>query len=103
MKVIWQTNALRQRTGVTEYIRQEFGAKRKKRFLQEVRQVTQQLKRSPGIGQIDPLFSDRAETYRSVIINGLNKLIYRIEDETIHIVGFWDTRMDDEDQAAQVK
>ena len=103
MKVIWQTNALRQRTGVAEYIRQEFGAKRKKRFLQEVRQVTQQLKRSPGIGQIDPLFSDRAETYRSVIINGLNKLIYRIEDETIHIVGFWDTRMDDEDQAAQVK
>ena len=103
MKVIWQTNALRQRTGVAEYISQEFGAKRKKRFLQEVRQVTQQLKRSPGIGQIDPLFSDRAETYRSVIINGLNKLIYRIEDETIHIVGFWDTRMDDEDQAAQVK
>ena len=36
MKVIWQTNALRQRTGVAEYIRQEFGAKRKKRFLQEV-------------------------------------------------------------------
>ena len=61
------------------------------------------MKRSPGIGQIDPLFSDRAETYRSVIINGLNKLIYRIEDETIHIVGFWDTRMDNEDQAAQVK
>ena len=103
MKVIWQTNALRQRTGVAEYIRQEFGAKRKKRFLQEVRQVTQQLKRSPGIGQIDPLFSDRAETYRSVIINGLNKLIYRIEDKTIHIVGFWDTHMDDENQATTVK
>ena len=41
--------------------------------------------------------------YRSVIINGLNKLVYRVEDDTIHIVGFWDTRMDDEDQASQVK
>lgn len=65
--------------------------------------MTQKLKRSPGIGQIDPLFVDRPQTYRSVIINGLNKLVYRIEDNTIHIVGFWDTRMDDEEQAANVK
>jgi Txe/YoeB family toxin of Txe-Axe toxin-antitoxin module len=65
--------------------------------------MTQKLKRSPGIGQIDPLFADRPQTYRSVIINGLNKLVYRIEGNTIHIVGFWDTRMDDEEQAANVK
>ena len=50
MKVIWQSNALRQRTNIAEYIRLEFGAKRKTRFLQEVRQMTQKLKRSPGIG-----------------------------------------------------
>ena len=65
--------------------------------------MTQKLKRSPGIGQIDPLFADRPQTYRSVMINGLNKLVYRIEGNTIHIVGFWDTRMDDEGQAANVK
>lgn len=103
MKVIWQSIALRQRTIIANYIRQEFGAKRKKRFLEEVRQMTQKLKHSPGIGQIDPLFVDRPQTYRSVIINGLNKLVYRIEDNTIHIVGFWDTRMDNEGQVANVK
>jgi len=103
MKVIWQSNALRQRTSIAYYIRQEFGAKRKKQFLQEVRQMTQKLKRSPGIGQIDSLFADRPQTYRSVIINGLNKLVYRIDDDTIHIVAFWDTRMDDEEQALNVK
>lgn len=65
--------------------------------------MTQKLKRSPGIGQIDPLFADRPQTYRSVIINGLNKLVYRIEGNTIHIVGFWDTRMDDDEQASNVK
>ena len=65
--------------------------------------MTQKLKRSPGIGQIDPLFADRPQTYRSVIINGLNKLVYRIEGNTIHIVGFWDTRMDDDEQASKVK
>jgi plasmid stabilization system protein ParE len=103
MKVIWQSIALRQRTGIAEYIHQEFGAKRKTRFLQEVRQMTQKLKRSPGIGQIDPLFADRPQTYRSVIINGLNKMVYRIDNDTIRIVAFWDTRMDDKEQASNVK
>ena len=103
MRVKWSERARKQRDDVANYIRQQFGAKRKYKFKQEIRETTDRLKRSPGIGQIDPLFSDRAKTYRSVIINGLNKMIYRVEDNIIYIAGFWDTRMDDEDQASQVK
>lgn len=103
MRVVWDPKAKEARTQVANYIRREFGARRKTRFLQEVRQVTQQLKRSPGIGQIDPLFSDRTRTYRSVIINGLNKLVYFTEGDILYIAGFWDTRMQPEDQAAQLK
>ena len=103
MRVVWDPQAKEARTQVANYIRREFGAKRKVRFLQEVREMTQKIKRSPGIGQIDPLFSDRARTYRSVIINGLNKLVYFTEGDILYIAGFWDTRMDDEDQATQVK
>lgn len=61
------------------------------------------LRRSPYIGQIDPLFEGRAKTYRSVIVNGLNKMVYYIEDDTLHIAAFWDTRMEPEEQAAGVK
>ena len=103
MRVVWDPKAKEARTQVANYIRREFGSKRKTRFLQEVRDMTQQLKRSPGIGKIDPLFPDRARTYRSVIINGLNKLVYFTEGDLLYIAGFWDTRMDDEDQATQVK
>ena len=103
MRVVWDPQALEARTQVAAYIRREFWAKRKTRFLQEVRDMTQRLKRSPGIGQIDPLFLDRARTYRSVIINGLNKMVYFIEGDILYIAGFWDTRMEPEDQAAQVK
>ena len=103
MRVVWDPEAKKARTQVANYIRREFGAKRKIRFLQEVQQMTQLLKHSPGIGQIDPLFSDRAKTYRSVIINGLNKMVYFVSDEILYIAAFWDTRMDDEDQAANVK
>ena len=103
MRVVWDPDAKKARTQVANYIRREFGAKRKIRFLQEVRQTTQQLMCCPGIGQIDPLFSNRAKTYRSVIINGLNKLVYFVSDDILYIAAFWDTRMDDEDQASQVK
>lgn len=103
MRVIWDPKAKEARTKVANYIRREFGAKRKTRFLQEVREMTQKLKRSPGIGQIDPLFPDRTRTYRSVIINGLNKLVYFVSDDILYIAGFWDTRMDDESQTTQVK
>ena len=88
---------------IAEYIRLRFGAKHKKLFMQEVRNTTKMLKRSPNIGKLDPLFEDRAVAYRSVIINGLNKLVYRIEGDIIYIAGFWDTRMNDETQATQVK
>ena len=103
MKVKWTERARRQRDDVANYIRSQFGAKRKHQFIQEIRDTTDLLKLSPGIGKLDPLFEDRPQAYRSVIINGLNKLVYRVEDDIIYIVGFWDTRMDDEDQASQVK
>ena len=103
MRVIWQTIAKRQRDIIAEYIRQEFGAKRRNLFLQEVRKTTRMLSRSPNIGSIDSLFSERPIAYRSVIINGLSKLVYRIDNEVIHIVAFWDTRQEPESQAAKIK
>ena len=103
MRVKWSERARKQRDEVANYIRQQFGAKRKYKFKQEVRETTDRLKRSPNIGQIDPLYEDRTQAYRSVIINGLNKLVYRVDDDTIHIVGFWDTRREPTDEAAQTE
>ena len=60
MRVKWFERARQQRDEVANYIGQQFGARRKHQFKQEIRETTNLLKRSPGIGQIDPLFSDRA-------------------------------------------
>ena len=103
MRVIWQTPAKKGRDNVADYIRDYFGAKHKIRFLQEVRRITRMLKRSPNVGSIDPLFADRSVAYRSIIINGLSKLVYRIDNDTIYIVAFWDTRCEPEAQAELVK
>lgn len=103
MRVVWHPQARKARDEVAEYIKQYFGTKRKMRFLQDVRQTTKMLKISPNIGRIDPLFNDIPFTCRSVIINGLNKMVYYIENETINIAAFWDTRMDDKEQAKQAE
>ncbi|MBR3521841.1 MAG: type II toxin-antitoxin system RelE/ParE family toxin [Prevotella sp.] len=103
MKVIWDPKAKKNRSQVADYIRQKFGARRKILFLQEVREVTKKLRTAPYIGKIDPLFEDRSKTYRSIIVNGLNKIVYFVEDDIIYIAGFWDTRMNDEELAANVE
>lgn len=103
MKVIWSERARKQRDEVADYIRQQFGAKRKYKFKQEIRETTNLLKHSPGIGKPESLFEDRPQAYRSIIINGLNKLVYFVKDDTIYIAAFWDTRMEPEEQAAKVK
>ena len=103
MKIKWLHYASVQRQLVAAYIRREFGVKRARQFKQEVDLTAKKLAYSPYIGQIEPLFADRPQTYRSVIVNGLNKMVYRIEDDTINIVAFWDTRSEPEGQAELVK
>ena len=103
MKTKWHPKAKASYFQVARYINSKFGRNARKDFIQRVKTTEDQLKRSPYIGKIDPLFEDRPVAYSSVIINGLNKLVYRVEDDIIYIVGFWDTRMNDEDQAAQMK
>ena len=99
MRLKWTEHAFTQRNQIAIYIHRQFGIKSKVRFLQQVRQMTKTLKQTPNLGAIDPLFADRPACYRSVVINGLSKMVYRIDDDIIHIVGFWDTRQEPQGQA----
>jgi plasmid stabilization system protein ParE len=103
MKTYWDPKAKEALRQVARYINTRFGRKARQEFLQKVKEKEDLIKQNPNIGPIDPLFEDRTLSYRSVIINGLNKLVYRVDGEIIYIVGFWDTRMNDEEQAEKVK
>ena len=103
MKVVWQESAKVGRREVAAYIRKEFGIKRVKRFRQEIDDVVTTIMHSPNIGSIDPLYTNRPLTYRSVIVNGLNKIVYRIDGDIIYIVDFWDTRREPKNQASKTK
>ena len=103
MKIKWDPNAKASYRQVARYVNTKFGRKARQAFMQRVKDAESHIRQSPNIGQIDPLFASHAATYRSVIINGLNKMVYRVDDNIIYIVAFWDTRMEPEEQAARVK
>ena len=103
MKAVWHLRAMKGKSQVAKYIRKEFGNKRAKKFRQKVGDTVTMLMDNPYIGKIDPLFEGRALTYRSVIINGLSKMVYYVNGDTIYIAAFWDTRMEPEEQATKVK
>ena len=103
MKVTWHPEATKGRRQIVSYIRRRFGIKYVKDFRQEVDQTVKLLSCSPNIGSIDPLFSNRSKTYRSLIINGLSKMVYFVENDTIYIAAFWDTRMEPQAQASKIK
>jgi len=55
------------------------------------------------MGKIDPLFAHRKQTYRSIIVRRLNKVVYYVKDDTLHVAAFWDTRREPKNQTAQTE
>lgn len=94
MKVKWMPLPKQQLRQIAKYIRNEFGKKVKDDFLQEVRDVTRLIGRSPNVGIVEPLLTNRSIMYRSCVVNHLSKIVYCIKDDHIEIVAFWDVRRD---------
>ena len=103
MRVVLTDLAKRQIADTARYIRQEFSKKSKDSFLQKVRETRRLLADNPHLGPIEPLLAERAQTYRSVVVGKLNKMVYLIEDDVIYIVAFWDCRREPKALADEVK
>jgi Txe/YoeB family toxin of Txe-Axe toxin-antitoxin module len=103
MKVMMTDFARQQVRKTARYINSKFGKTSKDNFLLKVKQTKLFLETNPCLGPIEPLLSDRAMIYRSIVVNHLNKMVYRVLDDYIEIVDFWDTRREPKKQAEQVK
>ena len=103
MKTIWDPLAKESFRQIARYINMRFGREARENFIQIVRDTENTLKHNPNIGFVDPLFANRSVAYRSVIINGRNKMVYFINSEVIYIAAFWDTRREPKNQAEQVE
>jgi len=103
MEIIWAEEAFRAWEDATDHIAQEFGTRAAERFYKKTEEWLEVLSSSPSAGKTEPLLKDRSRSYRSIVITKQNKLIYYIEDETIVIVDFWNTRREPKQQAEKLK
>ena len=88
---------------VEQYVLRDFGEHVRQEFMDEVEQAVLSLADMPELGKIDPLFVHRKQAYRSIIVRRLNKVVYYVKDDMLHVAAFWDTRREPRGQATQTR
>lgn len=101
MKLMMTGFARQQFRKTARYINDKFGKKSKDNFLLQVQKTKQLLGENPYLGPEEPLLTDRKTPCRSVVVNHLNKMVYRIMDDYIEIADFWDCRREPNKQASE--
>ena len=102
MKLKWHSKVKISVRQTASYIRSRFDAKSASNFIKEVYSTEKLLVNNPQLGAVEPLLADLPVVYRSIVVNRLNKLVYWINEDTIEIVAFWDTRREPKEQAANL-
>ncbi len=103
MKVIWLEQADRALHLTADYIAVEYGQQSMKKFMCKIDEVGILLKDNPYLGPEEPLLTGRTSVYRSVVVAKVNKIVYRIVNDTIEIADFWDVRREPQSLAGQVR
>lgn len=93
MNVEWTPQA---RSAVIEtmiYIEEFFGTKAMSDFADAIAESEMYLARDPYMFKIEPLLESCADTFRGLLVKKINKIIYRIDNNCVYIVDFWNLRM----------
>lgn len=92
MRLVWSDEAIESVDKTGDYIEANFGTARYLKFYEDVQTKADNLITYPNLGRIDPYLIGGKCEYRSLNINKLSKLIYRIDGENIRILYLWNTR-----------
>ena len=93
MTVVWHPEATLSAAQTAEYIRLRDGETACISFIEAIDEAIETLKAFPASYPEERLFRKNPLHFRSASIQKLNKIIYLVENETIYVVDFWDTRM----------
>ena len=81
---------------ITDYYADYGGMQSVDNLLDTIRSKTEWISKYPTAGTPEPLLANRKFLYRFVILNRNIKMVYYANGNTIHIVAFWDMRMNPE-------
>ena len=94
MRLIWADQAIESVDSTADYIENLFGTERCLQFYEEVQRQADLLVKHPELGPVDDDLKGGRYDYRSLGINELSRLIYRIDGDTIRVLYLWNTRKD---------
>lgn len=92
MKIVRTPRAIEGFREVASYIAHNFGVRALREFRLRTKEWTNALKKMPKLGSVDEEISTDEREYRSVTIYRRSIMEYRIIDDTILVVDFYDTR-----------
>ena len=92
MKIARTPRAIEGFREVSSYIAHNFGVRALREFQLRTKEWTKVLKKMPKLGSVDEEISTEGKEYRSVTIYRRSVMEYRIIEDTILIVDFYDTR-----------
>ena len=93
-QINWSKRAERSYGKIIDYIAEEFGKTRARKYVASVYSEVNRLIANPKLGQVEPLLDGARYEFRRLVIGNLTKVIYRIADDRIEIADVWDTRQD---------
>lgn len=103
MTIHWHKRAAAQLHQVEDYVLRDFGERIRQEFMDDMEQAVLALADMPTMGKQEPLLAHRKQEYRSIIVRRMNKVVYYVKGDTLHIAAFWDTRREPKNQAMQTR
>ena len=103
MRVVWMEQADEALSRTASFISNKFGKRASSKLMKEVYHIGCLLEDNPYMGAIEPLLAELPKTYRSIVVNRLNKIVYRIVGDQIEIADFWDVRREPQKLANEIE
>lgn len=92
----WSKQAEEAYGKIIDYVEDEFGSSRARKYISEVAEEVNNLKTNPKLGQEEPWLAGSRYEFRYLVIGKWTKVIYRISGESIEIADVWDVRQNPE-------
>ena len=102
MRVIITDFAKQEIRKTASHIQHSFGKASKDNFLNNIRLTMNLIGSHPFLGPEEESLADLPGNYRSIVVNSLNKMIYRIQDDHVLVEDFWDVRREPSDLKGQI-
>lgn len=95
----WSADATDSLNIIMEYLFSNFGITSVINLQNEIDRSVTTLITNPMAGKKELILEGKQFDYRSIVVNSVNKLVYRIEGNILYIVDIWDMRRSTENLA----